>query len=417
MAEEFPEGGLLQSRYRMQAVLARTGMNTVYKALDTVSSSMVVIKEMKHHGEKSRETVDILRKEYTILRGLAHPGIPQVHNYFEIRDCSYLVEEYIEGVTLRDLISTIEPSDLSRMMSIVFQLCAILHFLNRKGVIYRDLKPANIVINVKGIARLVDFGAARLYRKGKKQDTLLLGTPGFASPEHYGYGQTDERSDVFSIGAVLYYLFTRINPGDEPFIFQDPSSCNPIVCAELSSIILKATSLKPRERYATIREFRKALYQAVQKFRCGSRLLFCPICWEEMRILQSGHLEVDECRQCGGIWCDREELDELTSLDEEVLSSSLEKYRSNQPDEATGSSDPGRLIHCPVCTERMKAFQHSKKPLIMLDRCREGCGTWLDGGEIRTIKDRIKQIAGAEPGEESGIAGLLRFFGNLYERK
>jgi len=417
MTERLQDGALLQSRYVIHQALAQPALSTVYRAYDTVSESMVALKEMTHSGEGGGDAADLLKREYAILRKLAHPGIPKAFRYFESKPCSYLVEQFIEGTTLKDLICTVGLADHSCTMSIVFQLCAILHYLNGKGIIYRDLKPGNIIISRNRIARLVDFGAARVYRKGKKQDTVMLGTPGFASPEHYGYAQTDERSDVFSMGALLYYMITRLNPGDEPFVFRNPSACDPGIGEGLSGIILKATALKPRERYRNIREFRRELVDEVQASRCGQRVIFCPLCWAEMRTVKAGRIELDECTLCGGIWCDAKELDALAALDEDSYSESMEKNRSYLPDEVTGGSDPGRLLHCPVCADVMKTCFYSRKAPVLLDRCGRRCGTWLDGGEICTIRENNVRADRGIPGEGYGIAGLIKLLRGLKAKR
>ena len=142
------------------------------------------------------------------------------------------------------------------------QLFEVIHYLHAQDppVIYRDVKPANIML-VEGTERLklIDFGIARFHRQGKMQDTEAFGTAGYAPPEQYGKGQTDQRSDVYALGATLHHLVTRQDPSLNPFNWVPARRLNSHVSPTLENALMVATSLDPARRYRSIEEFAQAL--------------------------------------------------------------------------------------------------------------------------------------------------------------
>ena len=185
------------------------------------------------------------RREAQLLRRLRHPNLPPVSDEFAIGDRNYLVMEYVPGSTLQQMLDRGEgPFPESRVVAWANQLCDVLDYLHRQQppIIFRDLKPANIMIDREGTVKLIDFGIARLFTPGKSRDTTTLGTPGYAAPEQYGKGQTDARSDLYALGATLPFLLTARDPADEPFKFPPARRLNPAVPAELEAVVARAVA-------------------------------------------------------------------------------------------------------------------------------------------------------------------------------
>ena len=141
------------------------------------------------------------------------------------------------------------------------QLCDVLGYLHRQSppVIFRDLKPANVMLTPSGQLKLIDFGIARFFKAGQAGDTLVMGTPGYAAPEQHGTGQTDARSDVYSLGVVLHRMLTLHDPGSTPFTLPAIHQFNPQVTPEMEQLVARATQIQASQRFQTMAEVRQAL--------------------------------------------------------------------------------------------------------------------------------------------------------------
>lgn len=258
-------GNILKDRYSIKEVLGEGGMSCVYLAEDrNLHNKLWAVKEMKACGttEEQKEMEAQFQREASILCQLDHNNLPKVSDYFCEGPHNYLVMEFIKGETLYDILQKTAgfiAEETLRDWGI--QLCDALEYLHRKNppIIYRDIKPKNIIITPAGTVKLIDFGIARLYDLHKVSDTIIIGTPGFASPEQYGKGQTDQRSDIYSLGATLYNLATKADPSDNPFCFSVPSSINPMLSDSFDNALLKALNLRISDRFQTAAEFRDAL--------------------------------------------------------------------------------------------------------------------------------------------------------------
>jgi serine/threonine protein kinase len=404
MSGDIEAGAIVNSAYEVKRLLGRGSASDVYLACDLLHLREVVLKIVPRKGDAGaagKMKPSLLKKEFMTLRKLSYPLLPRVYDYFESEDRSILVEEYIEGITLKDRVNELSCTDIRENLRIVYQVMGALHYLNKRRIIYRDLKPGNIIVTGRGEAKLVDFDAARMFRKGKKTDTIPLGTLGFASPEHYGYSQTDERSDVFSAGALLYFLLTRCNPADNPLIFEVPRTVNPAISEELSNIILKATRLEPEERYGTIRDFKTSLQRAAGAYLDKERLLFCPLDLKEMDLIRVGYILLDICPHCAGLWCDALELDKIEALEHQEVVSSMNAYWDSPSRSGIPLSIGEDSICCPLCGSVTAPYLHSTEPRAQVNRCPEGCGHWLDGGVM-------KMIAAALVDEKKGGEKLWR---------
>lgn len=224
--EVMAQGTLLHGRYRLGNTLGSGGYSAVYRAWDTQAGERVVaIKQITLHGMGTEETIEATNtynREVEALSTLSHPQVPRLYDHFSDPDHWYLVLEYIEGQTLEDYIEVREargkPFQMEEILGIGLQLCAVLTYLHSQHppIIFRDLKPDNIMRAPSGKLYLIDFGIARHYTPGQSRDTQSLGSPGYAAPEQYGRAQTDVRTDLYGLGALLHQLLSGHDPSETP---------------------------------------------------------------------------------------------------------------------------------------------------------------------------------------------------------
>ncbi len=257
-------GDVLQGRYSIEGILGEGGMGAVYKAADLKIRRQWAIKEMTDNFVDPAERAEAFEgfaAECDILASLYHPNLPQISDFFSENGRQYLVMELVEGFTLEKILADEGHLSVDETLEIARQLSDVLRYLHEQPqpIIFRDLKPGNIIITSRGVVKLIDFGIARFFRADKKTDTRALGTPGYAAPEQYGTGQTDARSDIYSLGATLHQALTGINPAIEPFNFVPVSSVVPNIPRALDRVIAKAVAMDRNSRYASAQEFYEAL--------------------------------------------------------------------------------------------------------------------------------------------------------------
>jgi len=263
---------VIKERYRILKLLGKGAMGQVYHARDLNEHRTVVIKEFdlqEMAGLKEDDAKDLFLKELEFLKKFNHPGLPEFYEYFSLDSGQYIVMEFIDGKTLEEIIdSSKNPVNKEKAVKWAIELADILDYLHNsfhKPVVYRDLKPANIIITYANKARLIDFGISRYYDPDKHTDTLRLGSPGYAAPEQYkGRGQTGPQADIFSLGVILFQLLTGYDPTERPFKFPVLKELNPGVSDELSKIVEKAINLKPLNRYISARDFKDTLEKYVR---------------------------------------------------------------------------------------------------------------------------------------------------------
>src|SRR5438067_5747542 len=218
---------LLKQRYRLLKELGRGGFGAVYKAEDTqFGNRLVAVKEMSLSGPNSRQEVDEavknFEREALLLAGLRHQNLPRIYDHFLDGGHWYLVMDYIEGETLKERLARSGGRlPIEETMRIGIQLCTVLDYLHTRQppIIFRDLKPSNVIRTPEGHLYLIDFGIARHFKPGQARDTMILGSPGYASPEQYGRAQTTPQADIYSLGAMLHQLLTGSDPAQTPFSF------------------------------------------------------------------------------------------------------------------------------------------------------------------------------------------------------
>jgi serine/threonine-protein kinase len=267
MTGTIPRQTVLQDRYVIVEKLGQGGMGAVYRASDRrLSTVNWAIKEMSQSaitGPLERQQArEAFRHEAEMLAALNHPNLPRVTDHFEQDGKAYLVMEYVPGETLHSfLVHEGLPQPPQRVFEWFRQLCEVLEYLHEQNppIIFRDLKPANIMLTPNGQVKLIDFGIARLFKPGQAKDTQAFGTVGYSAPEQYGRGQTDARSDVYSLGVLVHQLLSGYDPTLTPFRLPPASQVNPQVAQPISDALAAATDSDPARRFASMRAFREAL--------------------------------------------------------------------------------------------------------------------------------------------------------------
>ena len=263
------EGALLQGRYRILGVLGAGGMSTVYKAQDLhfpKVQRLCAIKEMTNTATDPQVRAMVVRnfeREAGILATLNHPAIPQVYDYFSEGDYSYLVLEFIQGRDLEVLLGETEgflPE--AQVVNWAIQICDVLIYLHNhkpNPIIFRDLKPSNIMLDRQGRVRLVDFGIAKVFQSGQKG--TMIGTEGYSPPEQYR-GIAEPRGDLYALAATVHHLLSKQDPRLEPpFSFHERPihKTNPLVSNELQDIINRALEYDINRRFGSAEEMKRAL--------------------------------------------------------------------------------------------------------------------------------------------------------------
>jgi serine/threonine protein kinase len=228
----FPGEPLLQTlfrnRYFIVSKVGAGGFGSVYKARDIQSGDrLVAIKEVSLQGlhpQAMLEATATFQCEVNVLSQLDHPNLPRVYEHFQTPGQWYLIMDFIAGETLEQYQSKTPNGRLllSEVLDMGIQLCLVLDYLHshRPPIVFRDLKPANIMRTPTGQLYLIDFGIARYFKPGQAKDTVALGSLGYAAPEQYGKAQTTPRADIYSLGAVLHQLLTARDPSEAPFRFR-----------------------------------------------------------------------------------------------------------------------------------------------------------------------------------------------------
>jgi serine/threonine protein kinase len=266
---------ILHQRYLIFGQAGRGGMSAVYQAVDIQSGNrQVAIKEMSQGHLNPDELVAAtarFQQEAALLRSLHHPNLPHIYDAFSEDGRSYLVMEYIDGKTLMQMLITSGKRGLpvAQVLDYAIQLCDVLAYLHSQNppVIFRDLKPTNVMVMENGHVVLIDFGIARLFKEGQEQDTVFLGSPGYAPPEQHGTSQTNPRSDLYALGATLHCCLTGRDPfhAEDRFAFPPVHQLNPLVPAELDQLIQRMVSMDEWQRPTSALEVQQALIRIKQQ--------------------------------------------------------------------------------------------------------------------------------------------------------
>lgn len=263
-------GDQLQGRYQIQQFISQGGMGAVYLAHDSrLGERQVAIKQMNPINVPSQErewALTAFEQEAQVLARLNHPNIARVLDFFYENQMWYLVMEFVKGETLEAALARHSRGFVeSQVLLWGSQLGSVLDYLHHQNppIIFRDLKPGNIMVQADGTLKLIDFGIARFFKPGQRQDTVSLGTPGYAAPEQYGKGQTDARSDVYSLGVVLHQMLTGYDPGLTPMNLPPVKQLQPQISDHVAQAVNRALSIEPAQRFTSMREFAAALHISI----------------------------------------------------------------------------------------------------------------------------------------------------------
>lgn len=257
-------GTIIEGKYEVLKLIGKGGMSKVYLAMDKNLNKQWAIKEIerKAYDKNNEVVVASAMAEANMMKKLDYPSLPRIVDIIEKENVIYVVMDYIEGETLSSVLSKEGAQPQEVVIEWAKELCRVLDYLHTQNppIIYRDMKPANIMLQPNGNIKLIDFGIAREYKEQNLADTVSLGTKGYAAPEQFGgKGQTDARTDVYCLGVTLYHLLTGQNPCEPPYEIYPIRYWNPQLSSGLEAIIQKCTQLNPEDRYQSCAEMLYAL--------------------------------------------------------------------------------------------------------------------------------------------------------------
>ena len=246
-------GSLVDGKYKILNKIGQGGMSVVYLAMNERANKQWAIKEVRKDGVQNFEVVKQgLIAETEMLKKLSHPNLPSIIDVIDGDGTFLIVMDYIEGRHLESVAKEYGAQSQEDVIEWAKQLCDVLSYLHSRKppIIYRDMKPSNVMLKPDGKVMLIDFGTAREFKENSVADTTCLGTQGYAAPEQYGgHGQTDARTDIYCLGATLYHLLTGHNPSEPPYEMYPIRYWNPELSSGLEEIILKCTQKNPDDRY------------------------------------------------------------------------------------------------------------------------------------------------------------------------
>ncbi len=261
---------VLSSRYRLVRLIGQGGSGVVHEALDLVLNRTVAVKLLSESiGDNLSRIEDFLREARTAAI-LNHPNIVTIHDTGQSGPKYFIVMEYVDGESLKNLLETRSTLPLSEILNLAKQTCLGLDYAHRKGILHRDIKPGNILVDREGVVKITDFGLAR-FTTETSQETVVRGTPFYMSPEHIQGLQTDRRSDIYSFGCMLYRMVAKRPPFTQGDIYQhhlssppaSPSTVNPEIPEALNQLILKCLEKDRQQRYPDVASLLRDLEKIV----------------------------------------------------------------------------------------------------------------------------------------------------------
>ena len=256
-------GSVVDGKYTIINKIGQGGFSSVYLAVDQATRKRWAVKEILKEKSKNCEVIlDSFQTELSIIKSLNHPAIPSIIDVIESPESFILVMDYVQGISLQRVLEMGKSLSEEETLRIAKQLCDILSYLHNRPspIIYRDMKPANVMLQPDGGVKIIDFGTARQYKTDAIEDTTCLGTRGYAAPEQYGgMGQTDARTDIYSLGVTLYHLLTGKNPAEPPYEILPIREIDPSLSKGMEEIIQKCTQKDPDRRYQSAEEMLKLL--------------------------------------------------------------------------------------------------------------------------------------------------------------
>lgn len=274
-------GSVIDGKYEILTEIGRGGMSIVYLAMDTHLNKQWAVKEIrkKGNGKNDEIVVNSLLAEANMMKRLDHPSLPRIVDIIDNGITIYVVMDYIEGESLDKVLAEYGAQSEELVVGWAKQLCDALSYLHsqKPPIIYRDMKPANVMLKPEGNIKIIDFGIAREYKEQNLADTTVLGTKGYAPPEQYN-GQTDARSDIFALGMTMHHLLTGIDPRTGE-AYASVRMWNPEVSEGVGMIIDKCVQPAAENRYQNCQDLLYDLehpelitkdYKSKQKKKLGS---------------------------------------------------------------------------------------------------------------------------------------------------
>lgn len=250
-------GKTVDGKYEVLKLIGRGGFYTTYLVrnihVNKALAMKVCDKKNRYYSPAMRE--NILTEPY-MMQKLNHPAIPRVVDIIEDEESIYIVRDYIEGETLETIVRMYGAQPADKVIEWGKQMCSALGYLHSQNppLIYRDMKPANVILKPDGAIKFIDFGIMRAYKPNQSSDTCCLGTKGYAAPEQFGGSQTDARTDIFGLGMTMFRLVTEVDPIEPPYEIKPICTINPNLPRGLEYIISKCIQLNPNERYQSCEE-------------------------------------------------------------------------------------------------------------------------------------------------------------------
>lgn len=246
-------GSVVDGKYEILKQIGKGGMSVVYLAMDKRLNKQWAIKEIKKtsNGKNDEVIVSSLIAEANLMKRLDHPALPRIVDIIDNGSTLYVVMDYIEGESLDKILLEYGAQPEKLVLSWAQQLCDALGYLHaqKPPIIYRDMKPANVMLKPEGNLKVIDFGIAREYKEQNLSDTTVLGTKGYAPPEQHGSRQTDARSDIYALGMTMHHLLTGVDPRPADYMYVPVRQWNPELSEGIEEIINKCTALDPEDRY------------------------------------------------------------------------------------------------------------------------------------------------------------------------
>ena len=243
----------LKETYEIKSIIGKGGMSTVYLAEHKRLHTLWAVKEVIKNPSSP---VDFLA-ESKMLKKLNHPALPQIIDIFEDEERVIIVEDFVEGMSLKDYIKNNKRVDEAQGLKWFHEMCMVLKYLHTQKpnpIIYRDMKPANIMLKPDNTLKLIDFGIAREYKHDSSADTTYIGTKGYAAPEQFGKAQTDARTDIYSLGITMYHLLSGKSPYEPPYQFVPIRQLVPELSHGIEYILNKCVQPEPENRYQNVDE-------------------------------------------------------------------------------------------------------------------------------------------------------------------
>jgi tetratricopeptide (TPR) repeat protein/tRNA A-37 threonylcarbamoyl transferase component Bud32 len=251
-------GTIIDDRYEILKEIGRGGMSVVYLAMDNRLNKSLVVKDIRKRSNSNNELlINSLVVEANMLKKLDHGSLPKIYDIIESEGDIYVVMDYIEGESLKERLKRDGKIPAKEVIEWAKQLSNVLGYLHSRKpypIIYRDMKPDNIMLTPEGKIKLIDFGIAREFKTENLSDTTNLGTKGYAAPEQISGRQTDAKTDIYSLGITLYHLVTGKSLSEPPFEIRPIREWDPSLPEGLEHIIKKCTQAEPANRYQNCEE-------------------------------------------------------------------------------------------------------------------------------------------------------------------